>query len=339
MPKNDRKSPGPNSPPARITILADPGRGHPSAQRGTTPWAHYRRMESQLTMRQAREYPRHARSDFEEFRTERIWTLLNKPDGSLFTSFVDFIEADEPYGWGCKWSELRPLLKAEAEARGEDGEKSVQLDELRADGREDNGAHQGRDDKGRMMTGTSTDAGDTRANQLVAAGPDSTTALGDAEIASDNVCRSGERADSTHNDTNRGVATITEKRLRAVARAPELVIKLYRRGLIGVREAAALGLADRDTNADKAALTIEAANAAVAVVAVAPAPKTPTEKRRLQRKVNEAVREALGKRRHAETAPVASLLSTVRSALVKLDRDQRRAALRGLADIARRGVE
>jgi len=230
-------------------------------------------MSSQMIMRDARECPQRARAAFDEFRTDKLWNILNKRDGSLFTSFREFIETPEPYGWGCKWSALRPILVAEAQARGEDGEKSVQLDfEVEADGRTGNGEGRARDEKGQLLPGAA-------------------------------------ESNSTHREGNWESGHATAERLRAVSRASEPVRDLYVKGLIGVVAAASLGPVPKKPKGkgrgkgkpvdepaidpDVAARIVEATNAAVAVVSAASAPTSETEKRRLQRSVNAAVRTAM----------------------------------------------
>jgi hypothetical protein len=84
-----------------------------------------------------------------------------------------------------------------------------------------------------------------------------------------------------------------EKRLRAIAeRAPEPVRDLYREGLIGAKEAAALG--PKNPTPEQAAKVTEVAIAAKEL-ATKTKPKTDAEKRKVQREVNERVREALGR--------------------------------------------
>lgn len=84
-----------------------------------------------------------------------------------------------------------------------------------------------------------------------------------------------------------------EVRLRAIAeRAPEPVRDLYREGLIGAKEAAALGPKNPkpDDAARVTAIAIEARE-----IASRERPKTEREKRQTQRKVNETVRARLGR--------------------------------------------
>ena len=127
--------------------------------------------------------------------------------------------------------------------RGEDGEKSVQLDfEVEADGRAGNGSGQARDDAGRLLPKETArawlDPGEPRGARLGAGD--------DREGCAAFVPGGGLEPDSYHDDTNRSDAlTITEKRLRAIARTSDPVRDLYRRGLIGVAAAASLGPAPK----------------------------------------------------------------------------------------------
>jgi hypothetical protein len=85
----------------------------------------------------------------------------------------------------------------------------------------------------------------------------------------------------------------TDERLRAIAeRSPEPVRELYRAGLIGATEAAALG--PKNPSPEEAARVTQIANDATAVARAA-APKSEPERKKVQRKVNATVREALGK--------------------------------------------
>ena len=81
--------------------------------------------------------------------------------------------------------------------------------------------------------------------------------------------------------------------MRAIAeRAPEPVRELYRQGLIGAKEAAKLG--PKNPSPEEAAKVTSIAIEATKVARAEPAPKTPREKRQVQRRVNETVRAALG---------------------------------------------
>jgi len=97
------------------------------------------------------------------------------------------------------------------------------------------------------------------------------------------------------------LSTRSDKRHRAIAeRAPEPVRELYRDGLIGTKEAAALGPKNPtpEEAAKVTAVAIEARD-----VARAEKPKTEREKRTVQKKVNTVVRAGLG--READPVKVA----------------------------------
>ena len=96
------------------------------------------------------------------------------------------------------------------------------------------------------------------------------------------------------------LSTRGTERIRAIAeRAPEPVRELYREGLIGAKEAAALG--PKNPTPEEAARVTGVAIAA-REVARAEQPKTEREKRNVQKKVNAVVRVALGR----EPDPVAT---------------------------------
>jgi len=83
------------------------------------------------------------------------------------------------------------------------------------------------------------------------------------------------------------------ERLRAIAeRAPEPVRELFRKGLIGTKEAARLG--PRGPTPEKAAEVTAIANEVTAIARTAPA-GTERERREVARKVNETVRARLNR--------------------------------------------
>lgn len=120
----------------------------------------------------------------------------------------------------------------------------------------------------------------------------------------------GPREESPHDEGN---AHASVERLRAINRAPEAIRELYDAGLVGQREAAKLG--PKNPTPDQAAEAVRVADSAVAEARRHPVPKTETEKRRVQRKVNEVVRAAVGKQstkgeqEHPDPAPPAQLYS------------------------------
>jgi hypothetical protein len=94
--------------------------------------------------------------------------------------------------------------------------------------------------------------------------------------------------------------------VRAIAeRAPEPARELYKAGLLGQKEAAKLG--PKNPTPEQAAKVTEVALAAADVAKAEPKPKTEPERKRLQRKINAVVREALG----VEDNQVAKLLRTI----------------------------
>lgn len=113
-----------------------------------------------------------------------------------------------------------------------------------------------------------------------------------------------------------------DQRLRAILRAPEQVQQLYREGLIGQKEAAKLG--PKNPSPEEAARAVEVTQAVVAE-AKAAKPATDAEKAKVQRRVNERVRELAGGKPDA----VAVLLRAFER-LTPVDQKRARALLCGV---------
>jgi hypothetical protein len=99
--------------------------------------------------------------------------------------------------------------------------------------------------------------------------------------------------------------TREQVRDRAVLRAPEPAVNLYKAGLLGQKEAAKLG--PKNPTPEQAAKVTEVARAAAEAAKAEPRPKTEPERKKLQQKINAVVREALG----VEEDRVAKLARTV----------------------------
>jgi hypothetical protein len=152
----------------------------------------------------------------------RAWTLLNKSDGSAFSSWEDFCETPEPYGWGVPWSKLQHVIKTALAEKGENVEKTVALGTVSP-------AQPPRHGPGRGKRKTTTQV--------------------EGEFS--------------------GRATEVEaERLRAINRAPEPAIDLFRRDLLSKGVAVAMGTTARDTDPQKAARIAVATQAALEVVAL-----------------------------------------------------------------------
>lgn len=121
------------------------------------------------------------------------------------------------------------------------------------------------------------------------------------------------------------------QRLRAVLRAPEPVQTLYREGLIGQVEAAALG--PHDPEPEQAARIVEVTRA-IAPIAEAGRGKPELEKKRVQRAVNAKVRELTGRAKAPKPEPAAPAAPRrpsfveVTDALAGLSADDLRAVVR-----------
>jgi len=213
---------------------ADPGIGRDDAPIGSESWAQAVRLHLQTIVKDIDGEPKRVRRYVNIINEHRAWTLMNKPDGSYFSTWEAFCEHPQPWGLGKPWEELRPFLEAA------EGKRAVQL-----------------------------------ATVAPAKSPPGKVIL-----------------DSYPKDKNVR-APAQEARLRAIAeRAPEPVRDLYRDGLIGAKEAAALGPKNPtpEEAAKVTAVAIEARD-----VARAEKPKTEREKRTVQRKVNAVVRVALNR--------------------------------------------
>ena len=62
----------------------------------------------------AAEAPVEFRKLVEFMSAHRAWTLMNKPDGSFFSTIEEFCQHARPHGWGHPWAELEPVLDAAA---------------------------------------------------------------------------------------------------------------------------------------------------------------------------------------------------------------------------------
>ena len=234
------------------------GQGVLTAPKGSRDWADAVRVNAIGCIRAQVFDAKRFADTYELIVRNRAWTLMNKLDGSFFSTMQEFCETTVPHGLGTPYDKVLTALKlAASQAKTESGltieaDKAVALDTVSPDGRHANGSGQTRDAAGRMAAPAS---------------------------------------DSSHRETNRKTADITEKRLRSVLRAPSEVQDLYRAGVIGQVDAAKLGPTKQTP--ETAAKIRSAVNEAVAIVE-AEKPSTPKAKREVKRKVNAKVREVLG---------------------------------------------
>jgi hypothetical protein len=115
---------------------ADPGGGVPNAPVGSEPWAQRWRLELQSLLDHVPDEPKRVELYLEQGKRLRVWTLLNRRDGSKFTSFDEFCQTDRPYGLGRPFAEILPWLEALH------GKRGAQLETAPVDGRKRNGANQ-----------------------------------------------------------------------------------------------------------------------------------------------------------------------------------------------------
>lgn len=210
---------------------ADPGIGREEDPIGSVGWAQRVRLSMQAIVNDVDTKPDALRRYVDMVTKMRAWTLMNKRDGSFFTTWEEFCEYKQPWGLGHPWADLRPYVEAVHGKRATD-----------------------------LATVAPAQSPPGKANEDK--GPE--VPLLDGR---------------------------KDKRLRAIAeRAPEPVRELYKDGLIGAKEAAALGPKNPspEVAAKVTAVAIEARD-----IARAAKPKSEREKRTVQRKVNATVREAL----------------------------------------------
>lgn len=103
------------------TVLVDPGVGSEAAAVGTVAWAQNVRLHMQGQVKDLSSAPERMQSYVDLVTQHRAWTLMNKPNGSFFTTWEEFCEHPQPWGLGKPWNEFRPILEAAI------GKKQVQL--------------------------------------------------------------------------------------------------------------------------------------------------------------------------------------------------------------------
>lgn len=237
--------------------------GVPGAPVGTTEWADSVRVTAIKGIREPQADAKMFKMTYDLMSNHRAWTLMNKIDGSFFSSFEEFCETAVPHGLGTPPDKVRKVLEiAASQAKVTIG--SVQASVVASESvalatvspaslRVGSTANQDRDNAGRLLPV------DPAMRQYVA---------------------QRDRAEDKKNE-----------RLRRALNAPADAQNMLRAGLIGKVEAAALG-PTRQTP-ETAAKIREAVNEAVAIVTERK-PETPKEKREVKRLVNKRVREVLG---------------------------------------------
>lgn len=91
---------------------ADPGIGRESAPVGSKAWAERLRLGMQGAVSEINSLPKHFQFYVELVTQHQAWLLMNKPDGSFFTTFEEFCEHRQPWGLGRPWADLRRYVLA-----------------------------------------------------------------------------------------------------------------------------------------------------------------------------------------------------------------------------------
>ncbi len=105
--------------------------GRPGAPIGTREWADWLRVLLLSDVQQLGKQDSDLVSRIEFIKQHRAWTLMNRPDGSFFTTIEDFCATKRPYGLGTPWEKLRPFLVAGMAKEGrspDEIERTLQLE-------------------------------------------------------------------------------------------------------------------------------------------------------------------------------------------------------------------
>jgi hypothetical protein len=270
-----------------IVMLVPAGVGKGGSPIGTRDWADYVRLHSHAVVDEAIERPAEFKKIHDFIVEHRAWTLMNKPDGSFFTTIEEFSAHRRPWGWSRPYDELRPFLAIAAGKMkiatpagpvAADGEKVLALATAPVDGRQKNGANQ--------HTGPREDT-----HPRGEYPPPRRDARPDAL----DLHPRGENPRTPGN----------LQRVQAILRAPVEAQALYKAGLLGEKTAAKLGprgTTKAPLTPAKAARVREAVNAAEAIVREQGAPKDDRAKRALKQKVDAEVRRVLGDEPKARSA-------------------------------------
>jgi hypothetical protein len=117
-------------------ITSDPGGEICNAPKGSVDWAKRVRLEMISIVNHIHEEPERIGGYIDLVQRERVWTLLNKKDGSTFDTFEEFCRFEQPWGLGRPFEEIRPYLEAVH------GKRGLELMTAPPDGRKRNGANQ-----------------------------------------------------------------------------------------------------------------------------------------------------------------------------------------------------
>lgn len=93
-------------------LPADPGGEKVNAPVGSEAWAQRLRLELQAMVKELPYYAERVKRYIDLITERSAWTLMNRADGSRFSSFDDFCQTAEPYGLGRSPTEIRAYLEA-----------------------------------------------------------------------------------------------------------------------------------------------------------------------------------------------------------------------------------
>jgi hypothetical protein len=214
------------------------------------------RLHIQSTWKESLWYPESFARYFDLCNEHRAWTLMNKPDGSFFTSWSEFCQHEKPWGLGANVEDVTKVLELAH------GKRAVALVTV---------------DPPRSPPGKKTDT---------------VSGISDGEA----------RKAGRH---------------RAILRAGEDVLGLYRENLMGQEESAMCGPKPRkdessDEAGERAAKIAHAVHEAKSIAQAAD-PKTKKEKREVAKKINAHIRSTLSKkteRSRDDPAPIAKAIES-----------------------------
>lgn len=92
--------------------FSDPGGERVGAPIGSEDWAKRWRLEVQSIVKDLSHAPERVEGYFQLGHQHRVWTLLNRQDGTRFASFEQFCEERQPWGLGRPYAEIHPYLEA-----------------------------------------------------------------------------------------------------------------------------------------------------------------------------------------------------------------------------------
>jgi ParB-like chromosome segregation protein Spo0J len=91
---------------ARPLQTVDPGTGDPRAPLGSEPWAQHIRLKVECLVTHAHDRPTELGSYLDLLMQHEAWKVLNRPDGSFFTTLEEFCSHRRPWGLGMSPAEV-----------------------------------------------------------------------------------------------------------------------------------------------------------------------------------------------------------------------------------------